>query len=121
MASSTIKKGRNLLWTNPNGSLAENAEITLSSSQYNYLLIEFRLTWQDPIITNIVPKGSNIRLFLAQATSDGVLSNCLIASRNLVRTSDTKFTAELGYLARLTGQIVSGTNFIYPTAIYGID
>lgn len=121
MATSTIKANRKLLWTNPNNSLAENTEITLNSSQYNYLLIEFRLTWQDPVVVNIVPKGGNIRLFLSQATEDGQISNCLVASRNITRTSDTKFTAGLGYLGRLSGAITSGANFVYPTAIYGID
>lgn len=120
MATGTIKKGRKLLWSNQNNSLAANTKITLSSSDYSFLIVEFRLTWQDPIETNIFPKGINVRLFLANL-SQSQLSDCLIAGRDLARTSDTEFTASTGVLARLTGAINTGDSFVYPVAIYGID
>lgn len=121
MATGTIKKGRTLLWENTTSGLAENTQITLSSANYNYLLIEFRLTWQDPVVVNIVPKGGDFRLFMANVSTNGTMSDCLIAGRHFTRVSDTVYTAGNGGLARLTQATVYGANFVYPIAIYGIE
>ena len=120
MATGTIKKGRKLLWSNSNNTLAANTQVSLSSSDYSFLIVEFRLTWADPVEVNIFTKGTDIRLYFAN-TSPSQLSDCLIAGRDLTRTSDTVFTAGTGVIARLTGNIVTGDNFVYPVAIYGID
>ena len=120
MATSKIVKKEKLLWSNPNNSLATGTTITLNSDDYSFLLVEFKLTSADPIEANIFPKGTALRLFMANL-SQSQLSDCLIAGRDLTRVSDTKFTANTGVLARLTGAIATSDSFVFPIAIYGIS
>ena len=117
MATGNISKNMVLLWENPGTSISGN--ISLSSDDYDYLIVEFRLSSSDPTISQLIFKGQSTRLFLCQAVNNSA-SDSLFASRNMTRISDTEFNLSTGVIARNNQQTTYGDHFCYPTRIFGI-
>ena len=119
-----VSPRRASLWTNPNSGMADGYEINLSSSDYDFLEVEFvRSTGSAGVATPYIQrfkKGTNITLFCAQITPDSALTNTFIQSRLLERNSDIKYTAGPGCIARWGATSVSTGNYAIPQAIYGI-
>ena len=125
MAGGIINTGpkRFLLWENSNNSLADGAEINLSSANYDFLEVEFvRSSGTAGVTSPFIQrfnKGTNITLMGCNV--DPTLSNCFIISRLLTRNSDIKFTAGLGQMIRWGGtSSTAAANSCIPKAIYGI-
>lgn len=107
------------LWTNntPSAGMAANTTITLSSSDYDLLLVEFiPNTAGSQLTTKIIIKGHNGSLEAALATGGGTQANC----RELTYVSDTEYTAGAGSNSTGAGAAAVATGSAVPTAIYGI-
>ena len=124
MASGTIKKDiyRQLLWSNSGNSWGTET-ITLTSSDYDYLEVQF-LPYgnvsSNPLVCWTFGKGQNIRIGYL-STDDVSFNNNFIATRTLTRNSDISFTPTSGIYIRW-GQTSasSAAGFVVPKAIYGI-
>lgn len=127
MATGTIQNHprRVLLWSN-SGNIPAGTTITLSSSDYEFLEIEYvRSTGTAGNVTPYIQrfkKGTNITLFACQVTEGGAVTDSFIISRLLTRVSDTQFTADGGMMARWGKSSVetAASNICVPKAIYGI-
>lgn len=127
MATSMLqnKPRRVLLWENPSTSLAKDAVINLSSSEYECLEVEFvRSNGTAGIKTPFIQrfsKGTDITLTCLNVDANS-LTNCFINSRLLTRVTDTQFTASLGHLIRWGNSTGSeASNTCVPLRIYGMS
>lgn len=107
------------LWenTSPTSEMESGAAISLSSSDYDYLMVVYR--YSKSVATSksvIVPKGSRIYLDFTTTSFNG----CEIYRRNLNYSSDTSYTAENAYEAQGATATTTNNDYIIPTVIYCI-
>lgn len=116
----TLKRANGtILWENPNptAEMSANTEITLSSNDYDMLLVVFspniNVTKAYDSVT--VPKGANIRLCSTDSSASG------LSARNLTYVSDTTFTAGSGYLSGAVQERRNVPLYIigYKTGLFG--
>ena len=106
------------LWENPNPASAyAGGDITLSSSDYDFLMIEYRYsTGTDGRKSVIAAKGTPIIwMDMTNNTYNGVIG----ITRALSRQSDTSFTFGNAYTATGTSGQSTDSTVAIPTAIYG--
>ena len=105
------------LWENPNPSSAFVAQdITLSSSDYDFLLFNYKYIATDIMaLSQITRKGEHAILDFAQSTSAGARA----WTRRINYTSDTVMSALGAEYATGTTPAVAANNYMVPTVIYG--
>jgi hypothetical protein len=107
------------LWENPSpGSIFVAQNIDLSSSDYDYLMFYYSAYGNYGYETSlIINKGQNIALFYASPSPTGNVC----ASRNLSRSTDTRYVSDDAYYGR-AGGANQGVDNLYciPTSVYGI-
>ena len=117
---------RTLLWEKSplTGGMSSGTVITLSSSDYDELEVQYKLTNgdNDPWYAKIYPKGYDINI-TELSVSEGVASNTFVMMRLLTRNSDTQYTSTTGGTIMRWGASSSDGSFGYfcfPVRIYGI-
>jgi hypothetical protein len=118
MASGTIKSNFTLLWENPNPSSDFAAQtISLSSSNYKFLMVVFKRWSGGGAISAIAPKGYNIDLLTNSPEPGGARAY----ARLLTRVSDTSYSAAAAYMATGTTAAAVSNSSVIPIMIYGIN
>lgn len=106
------------LWTNADPSQAFDAgNITLSSNDYDMLLVLYYYNISGGSMSCIAPKGSNIRLCTLTGGSTG---GAMTAARDITYSSDTLLLISDCLKAIGTAPGATDNNYVIPTAIYGI-
>lgn len=121
MSDLSKKAEYTLLWENenPTSAMALNAEITLSSSNYDFLLFVFdiNVSYSGTYITRLEPKDSAyFQLDNATLTNSGID----IRARVFAKTSNTKLTCQFSRHYPPGGSVTNETNSIVPIKIYGL-
>ena len=108
-----------LLWTNPNPSVAFEAQnITLASDEYDFLLwIVKQWASADTFFSEISKKGDNVNLSTAVTSS----TKAIVMRRRTVNfVDDTTYYADRGYEANSVDNVVNSyNNSCIPIEVYG--
>lgn len=105
------------LWENPSNSITSGTTITLSSADYDLLLIESYLSDVNTAeISQIVTKGNSVDINYAAASANGAGAR----TRMLNYVSDTSYTVGSGQLANGTTAATTSDEICIPKVIYGI-
>lgn len=106
------------LWTNADPSQAFTAgDITLSSSDYNMLLVLYNYATSGGAMSLVAPKGSSIKLL---SGTGGSSSGAMTATRDITYSTETLLVASDGVMAVGNTAGATNNNYSIPTAIYGI-